>query len=82
MADSISDWDRRAQALVAAAGALAQADRHEQAAAVAARAETVARSITNSYRQPEALAVVAGALARAGAAPAGCRGGPLHRQPL
>ena len=39
---------------------------HEQAAAIASRAETVARSITDPYWQARALTAVAGALARAG----------------
>ena len=61
------------------AGALAEAGQHEQAAAVA-------RSITNPYRQAQALAAVAGALAEAGQHEQAARGipavrGPLHHRP-
>jgi hypothetical protein len=59
VARSITDPDRRAQALAAVAGALTRVGQHEQAA-------TVARSITNRYWQIQALTAVAGALARAG----------------
>ena len=57
LARSITDPDRRAQALAAVAEALAKAGQHEQAAAMA-------RSITDQYRQAQALAAVAEALAR------------------
>ena len=45
---------------------LAEVGRHEQAAAVAARAETAARSITDPYQRAQALAAVAEALAARG----------------
>ena len=45
--------------------ALAQAGQHEQAAVVAAQAESVARSITD-YQQASALTAVAQALAQTG----------------
>ena len=48
------------------AEAMADAGQHEQAASVAAQAETVARSITDPDHRAEALVAVAGALARAG----------------
>jgi hypothetical protein len=54
------------EALAAVADVLAQAGQHEQAAAVAAGAETVARSITTPERQAQALAAVASALAARG----------------
>ena len=63
MARSITNPDRQAQALATVAGALARAGQHQQAAAVAPQAETVARSITDPDRQARALVAVAGALA-------------------
>ena len=66
MARSITNPDRQAQALTAVAGALAEAGQHEQAAAMASQADTVARSITDPDRQARALTAVAGALAEAG----------------
>ena len=51
---------------MAVAEALAGAGQHEQAAAAAARAETVARSITGPDRQAQALVAVAEALAATG----------------
>ena len=66
MARSITDPDRQASALTAVARALAQAGQHEQAAVVAAQAESVARSITDPDRQASALTAVAQALAQAG----------------
>jgi hypothetical protein len=65
-ARSITDPDRRASALTAVAQALAQAGQHEQAAVVAAQAESVARSITHPDQQASALTAVAQALAQAG----------------
>jgi hypothetical protein len=47
LARSITDPGRHARALAAVAEALGRAGQHEQAATVAARAETVARSITD-----------------------------------
>jgi hypothetical protein len=48
------------------AGALAEAGQHEQAAAMASQAETMARSITDLYERAQALTAVAAALAQAG----------------
>ena len=66
MARSITDPDRQASALTAVVQALAQAGQHEQAAVVAAQAESVARSITDPDRQASALTAVVRALAQAG----------------
>ena len=63
---SITNPDRRASALTAVARALAQTGQHEQAAVVAAQAESVARSITNPDQQASALTEVAQALAQTG----------------
>jgi hypothetical protein len=56
---AITDPDRQARTLAVAAGALAEAGQREQAAEVAARAESVARAITTPYAQVRALAAVA-----------------------
>ena len=58
--------DPGGQARAAVAAALAKARQYEQIAAMASQAETVARSITDSYWRVQALAAVAGALAEAG----------------
>jgi hypothetical protein len=65
-ADSITDPGEQAQALTEVTGTLAEAGRHEQAAAMASRAETVARSITSQGEQAQALTEVAKALAARG----------------
>jgi hypothetical protein len=70
LARSFTSPKRRAQALAAVAGELAQAGQHEQAATVAAEAEIVARSITDqedkARARAQALEAVVGALAQAG----------------
>ena len=64
VARSIYELDWQARALAAVAGVLARAGQHEQAAALAAQAETAARSIASP--DPKALWAVARGLARAG----------------
>ena len=81
MARSITNPGLQARALTAVAGVLAEAGQHEQAAALASQAATVARSITDPDEQAEALAEVAGALAEAGQHEAGRDRGPLHHRP-
>jgi hypothetical protein len=66
VARSITDPGAQAVALADVARALAKAGQHEQAGAVAIRAEAVARSITDPYWYAVALADVARALAKAG----------------
>jgi hypothetical protein len=53
VARSITNPNEQARALIAVAGALAEAGRHEHAAAMAAQAGTVAHSITNPDEQAE-----------------------------
>ena len=53
------------QALTEVTWVLAEADQHEQAAAMASQAETMARSITDLYERAQALTAVAAALTQA-----------------
>jgi hypothetical protein len=66
VARSITDPYQLALALARAAGALAAAGQHQQAAVVAGQAEALARSITDPDEQARALAQAAEALAKAG----------------
>ena len=66
LARSITNPDARAWALVAVAGALAQAGHDHRAASVAAQAEATARFIPSLNVRARALVAVAGALAQVG----------------